>query len=391
MPRFFSLIAAVLAAATLHAQPFDGVLQSVESHNTTLAALRRAADAEKAAARADLTLPDPEVEFGYMWGSPSVIGSRKNFSARQSFDIATLSGARRRAAAEARRLADWQYRMGRMEILQQAYGCCLDVIYYNALLAELTVRSDNARQIAEAQKRRLDAGDATQMEYHAARLDLAAVEAETKRCTTERQAALDALALLNGGEAVSLDAAEFPAVEVPADFETWYADAEGRHPALAYARQAVEASKRQLAVSKAGRLPEFSLGFDGEYVLGERYQGITLGVSIPLWAGRGKVRQARAEKEAAEAREHDACAQFYGQMANLFRKQQGLRATADIYTKALASLDDTALLKRSLDAGQISVVEYLQAVRLYYDAVQQRLDALREWHMAYAEMTAVMW
>ena len=47
--------------------------------------------------------------------------------------------------------------------------------------------------------------------------------------------------------------------------------------------------------------------------------------------------------------------------------------------------------KRSLDAGQISVVEYLQAVRLYYDAVQQRLDALREWHMAYAEMTAVMW
>ena len=77
----------------------DGILQSVEGHNTTLGALRRAADAEKAAARADLTLPDPEVEFGYMWGSPSAIGSRKNFSARQSFDIATLSGARRRAAA----------------------------------------------------------------------------------------------------------------------------------------------------------------------------------------------------------------------------------------------------------------------------------------------------
>ena len=128
MPRFFSLIAAVLAAATLHAQPFDGVLQSVESHNTTLAALRRAADAETAAARADLTLPDPEVEFGYMWGSPSAIGSRKNFSARQSFDIATLSGARRRAAAEAGRLADWQYRIGRMEILQQAYSSCLDVV-----------------------------------------------------------------------------------------------------------------------------------------------------------------------------------------------------------------------------------------------------------------------
>lgn len=391
MPRFISLIAAAFAVLTLHAQDLDGILQSVEGHNTTLGALRRAADAEKAAARADLTLPDPEVEFGYMWGSPSAIGSRKNFSARQSFDIATLSGARRRAAAEAGRLADWQYRIGRMEILQQAYGSCLDVIYYNALLAELAIRSDNARQIAEAQKRRLDAGDATQMEYHAALLDLAAVEAETKRCTTERQAALDALTLLNGGEEVTLDATAFPATEVPTDFESWYADAEARHPALAYARQAVEAGKRQLAVSKAGRLPEFSLGFDGEYVLGERYQGITLGISIPLWASRGKVRQARAEKEAAEARAHDASAQFYGQMANLFRKQQGLRATADIYTRALATTDDTALLKRSLDAGQISVVEYLQAVRLYYDTVQQRLDALREWHRAYAEMTAVTW
>ena len=107
MPRFISLIAAAFAVLTLHAQDLDGILQSVEGHNTTLGALRRAADAEKAAARADLTLPDPEVEFGYMWGSPSAIGSRKNFSARQSFDIATLSGARRRAAAEAGRMADW--------------------------------------------------------------------------------------------------------------------------------------------------------------------------------------------------------------------------------------------------------------------------------------------
>ena len=391
MPRFVSLVAVLFTAFTVNAQSIEGILQSVEAHNTTLSALRRAADAEKAAARADLSLPDPEVEFGYMWGNPSEIGSRKNLSAKQSFDIATLSGARRRAAAEMGRLADWDYRIGRMEILQQAHKACLDVIYYNALLAQLAVREANARDIADAQKRRLDAGDATQLEEHAALLDLAAVKAEVQRCETERKTAVDVLTMLNGGNEIVPDAAEFPPLEVPEDFEVWYAEAEQQHPALAYARQEVAASKRQLAVSKAGRLPEFSLGFEGEYVLGERFQGITLGVSIPLWANRGKIRQALAEKQAAEAREHDACSRFYGQMANLFRKQQGLRATVGIYTAALASTDDTVLLKKALDAGQISVVDYLQSVRLYYDAVRMRLDALRDWHQAYAEMTAMTW
>lgn len=390
MQRIISIIAALIATLATPAQDIGGVLQLIEEHNTTLLALRRAAEAEKAAGRAELTLPDPEVEFAYLWGSPAEIGGRKNFNATQSFDIATISGARRRAAAETDELAERQYRIGRMEILQNAYSLCLDAIYYNALLAELATREANSRGIAEAQKRRLDAGDATQLEHHAALLDLAAVEAEQKRCETERQAALDALALLNGGEPVRLDAAVFPAVEVPKDFDTWYAEAELRHPALAYARQAVEASKRQLAVAKAARLPEFSLGFSGEYVAGQRYQGVSVGLSIPLWAGRGKVRQARAEMQAAEAREQDACNRFYGELHNLFRKQQGLRATADIYDAALKATDDTQLLKKSLDAGEISVVDYLQAVRLYYDAVRQRLDALRDWHLAYGEMTAMM-
>ena len=136
-------------------------------------------------------------------------------------------------------------------------------------------------------------------------------------------------------------------------------------------------------------LPTFSAGYMSEKVVGQRYQGISVGVSIPLWENKNRVRQAKAAVRAAESREADSKQQFYGQLQILYSRTFGLKATAESYRKSMETANSTDLLKKALDAGEISLLEYILEIGLYYDTVNQALEAERDYQKAYAELSAV--
>lgn len=390
MRKMFFFVMMTAACCVQAQNEVERVLQSVEQHNTTLVALRHETEAAKVGNHTNLNLPNPEVEFGYLWGSPSSIGHRKDVSAVQSFDFATVTGAKRRLARQQDALADWQYKESRMQLLLEAHHLCLDAIYYNAMCKELMQRKQYAEEITSAQQKRLEQGDINRIEYNQVKLDLAAVSAELMRCNTERAAVMAELQRLNGGEPLLIEATDYPAVAIANDFEAWYAEAEQKSPALAYVKQQIDVANRELAVRRADGLPTVSLGFMGEYVSGENYQGVKVGMSIPLWANKNRVRQAKAEVEAAKARQTDARQQFYSRLHNLFVQQRGLRQVVQSYKEALRATDNTSLLKKALDAGSISTMDYLLGARMYYDAVNQKMDACRAWQKTVAEMQAVL-
>ena len=72
----------------------------------------------------------------------------------------------------------------------------------------------------------------------------------------------------------------------------------------------------------------------------------------------------------------------------LYDRAAGLKKTAETYRAALHSTSNATLLKKALDEGEISLLDYLVEMRLYYDAVNQSLDAEREFQKAYAELSA---
>lgn len=278
------------------------VLADIESNNTTLKALRAEAEAQKLDNRTGMTLADPEVEFAYLWGSPAVMGNRKDFSASQQFDFATLSGKKRALASQRDVLVDLQLKAGRLAIITEARMLCVDMVYYNALAAEMQKRLDAARAVADAQRKRLDSGDGNQIEYNNVLMSLAAAEAEMARVSTERQAVAAALSRLNGGHEISLQQQSFDVSPLPSPFEQWYAAAEAGNPTLAYVRQEVEVSNRQLSLDKAQNVPSLTLGYMSENTREQTFRGVSIGVSVPLWSNRNKVRQAHAAREAAELR-----------------------------------------------------------------------------------------
>jgi outer membrane protein TolC len=121
----------------------------------------------------------------------------------------------------------------------------------------------------------------------------------------------------------------------------------------------------------------------------QNFRGVTLGLSVPLWANKNRVRQAKTAQHAAELKVADTKLQFYNQLEIQYNKTVDLQRVANTLERSLAQANNCALLKRAYDEGAISVLEYLVQMGLYYDAVNQTLAAERDFQKAYCELTSV--
>lgn len=383
-------ILALFGSISLYAQNnINSVLTSIEENNTTLKALRETAESQKLENRTGIYLSNPEVGFNYLWGNPVDMGNRIDFSVTQTFDIPTITGMKSKVANGKNDLVEWQYKADRMNIMLEAKQYCIELIYYNALKKELDIRLEHAKTIAESYEKRLATGDANKLEYNKVQLNLSTVQGEISRIEVERNALLSQLKRLNGGNDVTFDDSQFAQTQLPLNFDDWFVNAEQKNPVLAYIKQEIEVSKRQVSVSKAMGLPTFSAGYMSEKVVGQRFQGVSVGVSIPLWENKNRVKQAKAAVRAAESREADSKQQFYSNLQIQFNRAIGLQNTAQAYRKSLLTANSTDLLKKALDAGEISLLDYMVEIGLYYETVNQALQAEMDYQKAFAELSAV--
>lgn len=383
-------ILALFGSISLYAQNnTNSVLTSIEENNTTLKALRETAESQKLENRTGIYISNPEIGFNYLWGNPVDMGNRTDFSVTQTFDIPTITGMKSKVANGKNDLVEWQYKADRMNIMLEAKQYCIELIYYNALKKELDIRLEHAKTIAESYEKRLATGDANKLEYNKVQLNLSTVQGEISRIEVERNALLSQLKRLNGGNDVTFDDSQFAQTQLPLNFDDWFVNAEQKNPVLAYIKQEIEVSKRQVSVSKAMGLPTFSAGYMSEKVVGQRFQGVSVGVSIPLWENKNRVKQAKAAVRAAESREADSKQQFYSNLQIQFNRAIGLQNTAQAYRKSLLTANSTDLLKKALDAGEISLLDYMVEIGLYYETVNQALQAEMDYQKAFAELSAV--
>lgn len=391
MKKYMLLAALLSAAGPAAAQlPIDSVLQRIERNNTTLQALRKQTDADKLQNRTGIALPDPEVEFNYLWGDPSSIGNRKDFGVSQSFDLATVTGSRRRVADAQNGLLDVQLRAERMNLLLEAKQVCIRLVYYNALKQELELRLAHAQAIADFYEEQLLKGNANRLEVNKACLSLSGMQGELRRNEIERTNLLSELQRLNGGEPVVFGDVDYALPVLPPDFEAWYDEAAAMNPVLAYALQNVEVKRREMKRDKLSGLPQISAGYMSELVPESNFRGVKLGISVPLWSNRNRVKQARAAVAAAELQQKDAAVQFYERLRNQYVRTLSLQRTAAEYRTSLSELDNTQLLRKALDAGEISLLDYIVEQGFYYTTVDSALSAERDYELALSELQAVL-
>jgi len=380
----------ILFAAGLRAQTIESVLELVEQHNTTLAALRKKTDAEKIGNKTGIYLDNPEAEFHYLWGTPSAIGNRQDFSVSQSFDFPTAYSYEKQIADISNQQTELQYVKQQKEILLETKLLLYDLIYLNALKLELTKRTEHASTIAKSYNARFEAGDANILEFNKAKLNLLNSEKELEAVEVKRLALLSELKRLNGGEFINFTDSTFSPAGLPTNFEQWYAVAEESNPVLDWLKQEIEKSNKQVKLEKAMSLPKFKGGYMSEKVMDEQFQGIAVGLSISLWQDKNKVKYAKAKKDAVESEIFDTRLQFYNHLQTLYAQASGLQKNVAEYRAELEPLDHSGLLLKALDVGEITLIDYIMELTIYYDSVNTLLQLERDMKKSVARLKQFM-
>lgn len=366
--------------------PVDSVLATIELNNTTLAAIRKNTDAEKIGNKTGIYLSNPEVEFNYLWGNPSSIGNRTDFSIRQSFDFPTAYSYRNQIANIKNDQAEIEYLKQSKEILFQARLVCVDLMYYNKLISEISKRQASAKQLADAYKAKFDIGETGILEYNKAQIYYLTISKELERIEIERTASLSELAKLNGGIAITFNESNIQPQSVAIGFEQWYATAEQNSPVLQWLKQEINMSEKQKQLAATQNLPKFNAGYMSEKVVGQQFQGVSVGVSIPLLENKNAVKYAKANKLAIQSIEADAKLQYYNQMKMLHTKAIAMQNSIADYRKKLAAFSNTELLQKALDKGEISLSEYFFELSVYYESIDKLFEAEKSLNETYTEL-----
>lgn len=366
------------------------VLSQIEKNNTALQALRKRTEADQYGYKAERALEAPEVGFNYLWSSPADVGTRKDISVTQSIDVAALAGARGKLADSRTELSAIQYNIERQKILLEAKQLYIRIVYCNAVNAELSSRIARSEQIEAAYRDMQARGETDMIEVNKAHLAYLSQKNALSRNLVERESLLSELQGLNGGEPVEVNASVISTDEVlPADFGAWYAEASQQIPELAYMKKNVDVNAAEARTAKMANYPSLTAGYMAELVKGSNFRGLTLGLSIPIWSVRSKVRQANASCEAAKLEERDAVTKTYNSFKALYDRAKGLQEiSAELSSSLAVSTEAMALTEHKLKAGDISLIDNIMELSLYYSLADEVLATSCDYALALAELYA---
>lgn len=398
--NYFILLVLAFCVRTLSAQNatcplaygWTEILTQVAKNNTTLVAAAEGLKVQQLANKAELALPDPEFEFDYGFGQPKSVPNRTNISVTQTLDWGVLLGRRRKLAEWSNKQAALDYRVKLGEVLKETDRTLTSVVYYNKLCHELQQRKDLADEMRTLYQKKFNEGDISQIELNKVQLNAAVSLAELTRAKAERAQLVKHLQHLNGGIAVEMN-------------DTVYPTSNNQLPSLSELQQAAqvslpitsmmidrEQSRAALKIAQADALPAFTVGFAGEYVKDNNYNGLSFGFTLPLWGNtRRKVKQAKAELAMRQFNIDDAKLQQAYQTEEQYNEAMQLKATANQLTLNMQQMDNAHLLRRSLDLGQISLLDYLLELSFYYTARTAQLEAERDANLAISDLRATLW
>lgn len=364
----------------------DSVIAEVEKNNTTLSAFRKNADAELIGNKTGKYLQNPGVGFNYLTGDPSTIGNRTDFSIVQSFDFPSAYAYKNQISDYKNKQVELEYQNQYRLILLQTRQVCNELIYLNALRSEYRQRLNNAQVIATSYKRKFDTGETNILEFNKSQIALLNLSKDAENNEIERNLLLAELTRLNGGISIDIADSIFQWLPVNPDFDEWFLQAEPNNPSLKWAKQQVAISQKEEKLNTALSLPKIQAGYMSEMTQGQEYRGLMVGLTVPLWENKNAIKYAKAKTIAMQKVEIDAKLQFYNEMKALHTKVVELQKSISDYRSMLSAFNNTGLLLKALNMGEISLTEYILELSVYYESTNKLLEMELKLNKAIAEL-----
>ena len=389
MKRYIILIASLVAMSAVAQSPIESILQSVASNNNSIKATQQDVSAAQTELSADNCLENTSFEFEYLWAEKQVPGGNKyGFSIMQGFDFPTVYGQRRKLINAQNAFGTSQINYVRQSVLLDARNLYIKIVYLNKQIELVAEREAIARKLTEMYKTRLEAGDADRLEVNKVEINRLSQSSQLKMLINERNAAIADLVACNGGIALPINAttlAQYPMMEMPTSLDEVTAQWKEADASINMIRKQQQVAESFSAVSKEGWIPKFEVGYKQAYEVGDMFYGLAVGISLPLFKTSNEVKTAQARALSLSLQSDAANAELTAEVSQLYNEATSLNEALEDYT-LLTEQNNRELLLKALEAGQISLLEYMSDIAQLNEAEENRLLLEYQYYLALSNL-----
>lgn len=364
----------------------DSVLANIARNNKTIIANTKYWEAKTLEYQTGLAPYNPKVDYDFLIGTPSNAGNQTEFAITQTFDFPTVYARKKQLSNDQIKQAEYQLNANRQEILLDAKLICLELIYRNKLYSELIIRKQNTEKWLAAFQTSLEKGQGNIMDVNKAKLQLIEINAAFQENLSVTNQLNQKLTELNGGTPIQFSDTAFAYFILIPVFESLEQEIEIKDPVRKYLEQEKVIGQYEVDLSKSLTLPKFDAGYRYQTILGQQFNGVHLGMTIPLWENKNKVKTQQAELFLNEANLQDHINEHYYDIKQKYERMMNLKITLDEYQTLFSSLNNVELLDKALSVGQISAIEYFMEMTYYYDALKNYLKTEMEYNKVVAEL-----
>jgi len=358
----------------------DAILSSVEQNNKSLSAYNKFIEAEKLSYKTGLTPGNPSVNYDYMIGYPSSAGNQTDFTVTQAFDFPSAYIKKKQLSNEKISQLEFYLTSKRQEVLLETKLICIELVYHHKYQSMLENRKNEAESLQSNYQKKLTTGDISILDFNKVQLQLIEVNKDYQINLSKINQLNQKLTELNGGNEIIFTDTIYPVLlEIP-EFDALENEIEKTDPIRKTLEQEISIAENQLKLAKAMSLPKLETGYHYQGILGQTFQGVHFGITIPLWEDKNKVKQQKETLAFSDLELEAHKNEHYYDIKQLYEKYIGLKNTIQKYESVLNTFDSNVLLSKAFQLGEISTTEYFLETNYYYNSYNNYLLTEKEFY-----------
>lgn len=385
-PNILTAVFLLSATCSFCQTSIDQLLKEIEKNNKSIIAEKQYWEAQRLFYKTGLTPDNPKAELDYMVGRPEGAGNQRDIVVTQGFDFPTAYGKRKSLSNEQFKNIDNELNAFRQEILLEAKLLCINLVYRTKLRDELNARLENADRLLAATNQQIERGETNILNVNKVRLLQLEVKNQSDLNVTEIRTIQYKLDELNGGYPLNTTGIAMDSEFALQPFDEMDSLIEANDPVVKSIKQEKEIAAKEVSLAQSLTLPKLEGGYHQQAILGQKYEGFHIGMSIPLWENRNKVKMQKARLVYRELAIREHRTQHYSENKQLYERYTHWKNVYTEYQDILSGANNQDLLNKALQHGEINLIEYLMETRYFYDAINRSLEAERELQSSIARL-----
>lgn len=304
----------------------------------------------------------------------------------QSFDWPGAYRARAHANDAAQSAALQQFTADRLEVAQNAKRTLVELVYLRKQRGLLDEMINSMHRLNDVLDKSLEKGHITILDMKKTRFEAYNYESQRAAVDAREQEVVALLISMSGGaDLVLSEVSEYP-IERLLSRDEYLDIATNADPAVAAANLAVRQSELSAKAAVQSRFPKFTVGYEHQNEIGDRFNGFTLGMSLPFFENRHAKNAQLLRKEAAERAVEQKLADNYADINSKYSTLEVWRGRMDRYREIFGDNSYPSLLKKSYDGGEISVIDYIKETNYYLENTMSYLETEYNYYLTLSDI-----